>query len=145
MGHTKKFTISIIILILGSCGGVGHVQFYNFIPSKTDVKQELIRVINFNGEYTAPAHWNHYEDGKDNLEDIFIYFKNGPKELYRVGFNNYDDQSEYKDKTTLALVAVFDGHLWHSERDLTRSEESRIEKRFETEILSKMKFSYTLE
>jgi hypothetical protein len=145
MCHTKKITISIIMLILCSCGGSGHIQFYNFITSKPEVKQELIRVINLNGKYTAPAHWNDYEFEKDSLEDIFIYFKNGPRELYRVGFNNYDDQPEYKDKTTLALVAIFDGHLWHSDRDLTRAEESRIEDRFQTEILSKMKFSYTLE
>ena len=142
MGYGKKYKILLMMLILSSCGGAGHIQFYDFIAPKSEVKKELTHIINFEGKYSAPAHWNDYEIGKDS-EDIFVYFGNSPRELYCVGFRNYDDQPKYKDKTVLALVAVFDGHLWHSSSDLSRSEENRVKKRFQTEVLSKMKFYYS--
>ena len=44
------------------------------------------------GKYSPPLHWNNYELGSDRSEDIFVYFKETPKELYLVSFNNYDDQ-----------------------------------------------------
>jgi len=131
------------MVLFSSCGSAGHIKFYDFVVSKRDAKKELVNVINSNG-YLAPAHWNNYELG-ETKEDIFIYFKKEPKELYVVGFNDYGDNPDYKDKTVLALVGIFDGKTWKYASDLSWSEEKRMNKRFQTEILSKMKFSYTEE
>ena len=143
MNYLKKHRIILLMMLISSCGGAGHIQFYNFIVSKSDAKSELNKVINLNG-YSAPLHWNQYEQGK-NKEDIFIYFKSGPRELYVVAFADYSDNPAYKDRTVRALIGAFDGKLWHFASDLSWSEQSRIEERFEKEILNKVKVSYTKE
>ncbi|HTD97882.1 MAG TPA: hypothetical protein VK668_01280 [Mucilaginibacter sp.] len=142
MKQPLSVALLLVMMLLGSCRSAGRVQFYNFISPKADVKKELIRVIDSNGKYSAPPHWNNYEEG-EGPKDIFIYFKKGPRELYCVAFNNYDDIPDYKDKTVLALVSVFDGKIWKRGNDLSRAEEKRVEKRFREEILSKMKFYYS--
>jgi hypothetical protein len=87
-------------------------------------------------------HWNNYEQGADLQEDIFVYFDSKPREIYLVRFINYEG-TEYKNKTVLALVGVFDGKLWHFARDLSWAEEARIEDRFEKSILTDFKNSYS--
>jgi hypothetical protein len=130
----RKYKIVIIFyILLASCGTSGHIQFYDFIVSKSEVKKELLNIIDSNRKYTAPTHWNNYELGA-TADDIFIYFDSNPKELYVVGFSEYKELSD-KDESILALVGIFDGKSWHYSRDLSRAEESRVKERFEKEIL----------
>ena len=129
--------------MLYSCGTTGHLKFYNFNNCKDSVKKDLLSVINYNSLYVAPTHWNNYEQGIDTIRDIYVYFQSIPKEIYQLGFKG--DTTEWrinKKSCTLALVGTFNGKIWRFEKDMKSKEIERIEKRFEMEILSKMKHKY---
>ncbi|WP_295794149.1 hypothetical protein [Mucilaginibacter sp.] len=143
MNKLKKYTIALLLILSTSCGTSGHIQFYDFTVPESEVKKELISIINLNDKYKAPLHWNNYELG-ETKDDIFIYFDSNPKELYVVGFREYKELSD-KNESILALIGLFDGKLWHFARDLNRDEENRAKGRLEKEILSKMKLSYKKE
>ena len=127
-----------------SCGTLGHIQFYNFNASKDAVEENLLAVINKDARYTPPSKWNGYESGADSTRDIFIMFQSIPMEVYQVDFAFKESWSNSA-SCKLALVCVFDGNLWHFEDDLSSKEENRVMKRFESEILSKMKYQYSKE
>jgi hypothetical protein len=139
----KKTIISIYIssiILVYSCGTTGHLKFYNFNNTKDSVMNDLLSVINYNSLYVAPPHWNNYEQGIDTIRDIYVYFQSNPKEIYQLGFKG--DTAEWrlnKKSCTLALVGVFNGKTWAFEKDMKTKEIERVEKRFEMEILSKMK------
>ena len=140
----KKKYFYFILLLTASCGTLGHIQFYRFDKPKAEVELDLLSVINKDSVYSPPLKWNDYELGSDSIYDIFILFKTAPKELYQVRFANKSSWNS-SNICKLGLVGVFDGKLWHFEKDLDSKEEERLKKRFESEILSKMKFQYSRE
>lgn len=144
MRNFFKYVVVIFVLsLVYSCGTTGHIQFYNYNISKDSLENDLLSVINEDSLYTAPSKWNDYELGIDTVYDIFILFQSNPKEIYQLDF--IGPPTDWKVNTTckLALVGVFDGKLWHFEKDLSSDEKARVMQRFEEEILSKMKYPYT--
>ena len=131
----------VILLFLSSCGTTGHLVFYHFDVSKYDVEKEISAIINKDSSYSLPVKWKGVNKG-DYFEMIYIYIKNSPEEIYRIGFTG--DSSVWKHSSTsrLALVSQFDGDTWRNESELSNKEIKRIENRFETEILSKIKYTY---
>ncbi len=140
---TNKVLVFLLLMII-SCGTLGHIVFYKFDESKLAVEKELLRIINEDSLYTPPLEWNDYKLGQDSLYDIFIYFKDTPKEIYLVRFTDRETWS-HSNSSQLGLVGVFDGQFWYFEKDLNSKEESRLMKRFEVEILSKFPYSYKKE
>jgi len=137
--------ICFAVLLLTSCGTTGHIQFYNFSITKDVVENDLLSIINKDSVYSAPSKWNDYELGIDTVYDIFVLLHSNPKEIYQLDFVGTPSEWQNNVTCTLALVGVFDGKLWHFEKDLSSKEEERVMKRFETEILSKLKYKYTKE
>jgi hypothetical protein len=125
-----------------SCGGSGHVMLYNFNGNKYDVQKEIFGVINKDSIYSVPKKWSEdtHELG-DNLEYFFLYFKSSPEEMYRIQFA---DSASWNNspKSCLGLISRFDGSFWKYRDDLSNKEIKRITKRFESEILSKVRYSY---
>ena len=139
----KNIVVVFVLSLVYSCGTTGHIQFYNYNVSKDALENDLLSVINEDSLYTAPSKWNDYELGIDTVYDIFVLFQSNPKEIYQFDF--IGPPTDWKVSTTckLALVGVFDGKLWHFEKDLSSDEEARVMKRFEEEILSKIKYPYS--
>jgi hypothetical protein len=118
-------------------------MFYDFKYSKFAVQNELNRVINEDSGFSVPNKWiDAYK--VVNIESMFVYFKRDPEEMYEIGFTG--DAAVWQKSTTsrLALVYQFDGVRWRKESELSGKEEDRITKRFEDEILSKIKYKYSI-
>lgn len=131
----------VFLLFLSSCGTTGHLVFYHFDANKYDVEKEIVNVINKDFAYKLPTKWSGVNKG-DYFEMIYIYFKNNPEEIYRTGFTGDSSLWKHSSTSRLALVSQFDGDIWRNESELSNKEVERIEKRFETEILSKIKYTY---
>lgn len=141
----KTIVLLIITTTIFSCGTTGHIQFYKYNQKKEVVEINLLEVINENNTYSPPKKWNNYELGIDSIYDIFVQFSSNPKEIYQLDFIGTPSDWEEESASKLALVGVFDGEKWSFEKDLSSKEQERMKNRFETEILSKMKYKYTKE
>ncbi len=138
----KKLILYFSLLFsLVSCGTTGHIVFYNFNATKYDVENALLNVINADSNYITPIKWKEHTEG-DYFERIYIYFKGSPEELYQLGFN-YDSTIWRESATSrLAFISIYQGDQFQYESDLSAKEIKRVEKRFETEILQKLKITY---
>jgi len=114
--------------------------FYNFDKPKYEVEKEILRVIKEDSSHKIPAKWKNCNQG-DYFERIYIYFKDGPEELYQIGFTGDSTDWNHSSGSRLSLIGQFSGK-WKFERDLDQKEIDRITKRVESEILSKIKFEY---
>ena len=141
----KLFLISLLSFSLVSCGGSGHIMLYNFNAPKYDVHKEILDVINKDSTYTVPKKWievaKEAKEAGDGLEYFFLYFKHKPEEMYEMQFA---DSASWNNslKSSLGLNSRFDGHFWKYGKDLSSKENERITKRFEDEILSKLKYGF---
>lgn len=131
----------VFLLFLSSCGTTGHIVFYHFNSNKYDVEKEISNIINKNSEYTVPQKWFEHTKG-DYFERIYIYFQNNPEELYQIGFTGDSTDWKRSSSSRLGLISIYQGKEFQYEDQLSDKEIKRIEKRFETEILSKIKYSY---
>ena len=139
--NMAKLVLLISIFFLTSCGTTGHISFYNFNASKAEIENEIMSTINDDSTYTVPKKWlSHTSD--DYFKRIYIYFKDKPEELYQIGFTNEADWQD-SPSSRLGLISVYSGHQFQYESDLSKKEIQRITKRFETQILSKVKYPYS--
>ena len=139
----KYLYIGIVLLLLSSCGSSGHIIFYDFEYSKDSVQCELQRVISEDSIYLVPNKWiDCYKSAMPG--DMFLYFKRDPEEMYEISFNGDPEEWAKSPVCRLALIYQFDGVRWRKDSELRRIEEDRICKRFETEILSKIKYKYSI-
>jgi len=130
-------------VLLTSCGTTGHIRFYNFDRPKREVKEDLLKAINTDSAYSVPQKWKESTVG-DLFEMYYVYFHSGPEEMYQIGFTG--DSTQWKASSTckLALIGIYDGDTWKFEKDLSRKEEKRIQNRFETNILSKLNYKFSI-
>ena len=141
-----KYYITLIsFFLLSSCGGQGggHVQFYNFVVSKRAATNEIKKIIDSSNKHIPPTNWKGYDEGSEP-NDIFVYFNSGPQEIYLIRFRDFGKET-IDTQCTLGLVGVYNGKFWLTDHKLSSSEEDRIKNRFESEILSKIKYSYSKE
>lgn len=145
-GPMKRILIillyAIFVTLQYSCGTTGHIKLYNYSISKDSVENNLLTIINRDSIYTRPLKWNDYELGTDTIYDIFVLYRSGPMEIYQLDFIGTPSDWNNEQTSTLALVGVFDGKLWHFENDLSSLEKARVIERLEIEILSKMIYRY---
>ena len=138
----KLLNLSIpALLFLNSCGNTGHIVFYDLDNNKYTVEMKLLNVINKDSFYVVPSKWEFSKEG-DIFERIYVYFKNNPEEMYRIGFTG--DSAVWKNSSNcrLGLISQWVDNGWNNESDLSRKEKERIQERFEREILSKIKYRY---
>lgn len=126
-----------------SCNTEGYstMQFYYFNGTKSQVEKDLLRVINLYTD-TIPTKWKGYAVPFDFMDDRFVYFKNNPEEILRVGFPVDTINRTSKNSTKFGLFGLFKGNKWIFNRDISSNEKERIKKRLETEIFSKMKYQF---
>ena len=139
--NMTKLLLTISIFFLASCGTTGHISFYDFNVPKAEVEKEIMLIINSDSTYAVPKKWlSHTSD--DYFKRIYIYFKDKPEELYQIGFTNEADW-QHSPSSRLGLISVYSGQQFQYESDLSKKELQRITKRFETQILSKVKCPYS--
>ena len=131
----------ILIIILPSCGTTGHIAFFNFNNSKSEVEIQILNVISKDSLYTVPPKWSEHTKG-DYFERIYLYFKSNPEEIIQVGFSY--DSATWKQSSScrLAIISIYQGNQFQYERDLSNKEQNRIQERFEKQILSKINHYY---
>lgn len=132
-----------IIFLLISCGTTGKIIFYNFDKPKLEVYSELMKILNDSSKFVVPLKWKGLTEG-DVLDYDYVYFKENPEELYQIRFK-YDSLEWAKSpSSTLAIVAVYQENTkFQYNSDLSNKERERVQLRFETEILTRIKFPYT--
>ena len=131
-----------LIFCFSSCAGTtGHLKFYDFDITKYEVEKALLQVINEDSTYRVPAKWKSHTKG-DSFERIYFYFPHGPEELYQIGFTGDNNEWQKSSTSRLGLISIYQGKQFMYEDELSWKEQDRIQKRFEEEILSKIKYSY---
>jgi hypothetical protein len=102
--------------------------------------------------FGGPDKWKKEDDwkerGYDFLDSRIFYFKSEPEEMYYVSFYGDANDAHQADTTNtgISIRAVDNGanYIWTKESDISSSEERRIKKRFQSEIISKLeKFTNT--
>jgi hypothetical protein len=136
-----KLILGLFTLFFTSCGTTGHIVFYNFDASKYEVEKEIDNVLKTDSTYLVPSKWKEHTKG-DYFERMYLYFKNNPEELYQIGFTYDSTVWKHSPTSRLGLIAIYQGNKFQYESDLSIKEIERITKRFETEILSKIKYPY---
>jgi hypothetical protein len=103
-----------------------------------------LEIINKDSVFSVPLKWHKSTTG-DYFERYYVYFSASPEEMYEIGFTG--DSTEWKESfnSKLGLIAMYDGDQFRYDNDLSSKEETRIKRRFEKEILSKLKLSYKSE
>ncbi len=147
MLKNNKITISVLLLFftLISCDGtLGGFNIVSFPVSKKRIEIAIDSLYSKNPEYKIPAKWeeqnNWSKRGYDFLESRIFYFKEKPEEMYYISF--IGEEETFKDTThiDIAIRSVFVGRKmdWLKQEDFSKEEESRIQTRFKTEIISKL-------
>jgi hypothetical protein len=147
---SNRLAVILLIFILTSCGfGAGTLGGFDTITFPTS-KQTLAAAIDslfaIYPEYKIPDKWKKEDDWKergfDFLDSRIFYFKSEPEEMYYVSF--YGDANDLHQadttKTGISIRAINNvaNYNWTKESDISSSEERRINKRFQNEIISKL-------
>jgi len=139
----KKYSIFIFLFFLSACGYTGRIVFYEFNISKYEVESEIRNIIDSNRYFITPEKWKSHTEG-DYFETMYVYFKNSPEELYQIGFQCDSATWKISKGSRLALIGIFQERtMFQFRKDLSRKEKDRIQERFESEFLSKLKYQYT--
>lgn len=139
----RRFGVILFLFIFfESCGTTGNVQLYNFNASKNEVERKLRNIINEDSVHSVPVKWADIYKNPGPIEYIYLYFSKSPEEMYQVGFANSE---EWKTAANcqLGLIGLFNGDHWEYRKGLSYIEMKRIRERFEKEILSKLKYTYS--
>jgi hypothetical protein len=137
----KKSYFIILSIILLSCGTLGSFNTVSFPISKDRLLTAIDTVYKMYPKYQIPENWQKFNDwserGYDFLESKIFYFDTAPKEMYYVTIlNDSTDNSE----VSMSVRAVCKGtDKWFIEEDLSTEEVKRIENRFDTAIVKKIR------
>jgi hypothetical protein len=130
------------IVACGTLGGIGN-EIY-FPTSKRKVEIAIDSLYNNYPEYKLPGKWKKFNTWSDRgynfLESRIFYFKSSPEEMYYVTFIGDSTVMADTNKVRIGIRAIDNGiGRWFVEKDLDPKERERIEKRFNDEIVSKLK------
>lgn len=134
-----------MLIFFAACGTLGGFDPRTFSTKKVYIARAIDSLYRVCPEYRMPTKWKKYDfwesAGYGFLDTRMFYFKNPPEEMYYVSFLDYPSQDS--STTTISIRSVFNGQRWVKEEDTHRKEEERIEKRFDSEIVSKLgKFAH---
>ena len=142
MTTLKTLVILSVCLIIG-CGTIGGFDVRSFPTPKQKVVEAIDTLFAKYPEYDVPSNWQSFNDwkerGYDFLDSRLFYFRSAPEEMYYVTFLG-DSNNIYKSGfTSLAIRAINNGRgHWTLEDEITSSEKSRIQSRFDKEIIAKI-------
>jgi len=146
----KKFIIFQSIILTGCMIGAGTLGGFDtvlFSTSKQNIVTSIDSLYKAFPDYKIPDHWQRYDNwserGFDFLDSRIFYFKSTPEEMYYVTFLGDANDSIQKNNglTEMAIRAYMKsddlGH-WNKEGETSSNEKTRIQTRFQTEIVSKI-------
>ncbi len=145
-----RFILTTFTFLLAGCGfgagTLGGFEIINFPTSKRTLVASIDSLYAQYAEYKIPDKWKKRDDwkerGYDFLDSRIFYFKSEPEEMYYVSF--YGDANKLiqadTTRTGISIRAVDNdaNYIWTKESDISFSEERRINKRFQNEIVSKI-------
>jgi hypothetical protein len=145
----KQAKVAIIMCcisgLLAGCTTMGQIgDSVRFNTSTAKLENAIDSLYAKYPEYKIPASWEKYKSAivkpSPYTEDKFFYFKSNPEELYYVVLVNDSVMTDDSARTRLAIRAVNRGSdKWILEPDLDYKAEGAIIKRFDTEIVAKLK------
>ena len=142
----RHFILLLIVAASLGCGfGTGRKEGFDkrvFSVSKQTLATAIDSLIHEYQEYNIPEKWqmlyNWKEENDFEYSHIF-YLQAKPEEMYYVSFVGNQKDSEQNCKTaTIVIKSVCDGSEWQNGKNISRFEKTRIEKRFDKEIIAKL-------
>jgi hypothetical protein len=138
----RNFLIIILITItISGCNiGAGTLGGFDSIKFDTDKKtllNALDTLYKLYPKYAIPNKWKDFDNwserGYDFLNGRILYFESSPEEMFYVTIL-------VGNETRIAIRAIHRGSgRWLLEKDFSLDEKERILKRFDFEIISKLK------
>jgi hypothetical protein len=133
------FIILTMIAISGCNIGAGTLGGFDSVKFETDKKtlgNSLDTLYKLHPPYTIPDKWKDFDNwserGYDFLDGRILYFASSPEEMFYVTILAGDE-------TRIAIRAVHNGQgRWLKEEDFSTTDKERIERRFDSEIISKL-------
>lgn len=136
----------LITFLLISCASnyLGGFNTLSFPVSKKKMEVAFDSLYSNYPEYKIPNKYQEFniwsKMGYDFLDSRIFYLSQFPEEMYYISF--VGDEETFKDTThiDIAIRSVFISKIrnWKEQKDFTKEEESRIQERFKTEIISKL-------
>ena len=141
----KIFFILLFSCLLSNCGTLGGFDSRNFATPKKNIEKAIDTLFIKNPELEIPEKWKEYDTwekrGFGSLDTRIFYFQSEPEEMYYVSFvGDGNEKQDENGPTILAIRSIFTKrhNKWLKEEDFGDDEKERIEKRFDTEIISKL-------
>ena len=125
----------------GTLGGIGDIICFNTSKKKLEIAIDTL--YSRHPEYKILHEWEPFNtwsaNGYDFLESRIFYFGN-PDEMYYVTFVGDSTILADTTKIGIGIRAINKGsYKWLLDADLESKEKERVEKRFDDEIISKLK------
>ena len=141
----KIFFILLFSCLLSNCGTLGGFDSRNFATPKKNIEKAIDTLFIKNPELEIPEKWKEYDTwekrGFGSLDTRIFYFQSEPEEMYYISFvGDGNEKQDENGPTILAIRSIFTKrhNKWLKEEDFGDDEKERIEKRFDTEIISKL-------
>lgn len=145
MKKLSKILILISCVII-SCGTLGGFDEVTFLAPKQSIVNAIDTFYTKHPEYRIPSKWKPFDNWKERgygfLDSRIFYFSSKPKEMYYVTFlGDANDTIQLHNRSvSMAIRAINIGTgKWEKEEEISSSEKIRMQKRFKTEIVTKIK------
>ena len=144
-----KYPKAIILLccfcsLIAACDTAGQIgDTANFKTSHPILEVAIDSLYIQHPEYKTPQKWAQYNSlAIKPLPYMFkkiFYFKSNPEEMYYVSLIDDSVMTGDTSQTGLAIRAVYRGGGWLQEDKFNYKEQKQIQRRFNKEIISKLK------
>lgn len=141
----RTFAFLLLFIIISCDGTLGGFDSRNFVTPKQNIEKAIDTLFAKNPELKIPEKWKEYDNwkksGYDFLDTRIFYFQSEPEEMYYVSFvEDGNEKQNENGPTILAIRYIFTKrhNKWLKEEDFEIGEKERIEKRFDTEVVSKL-------
>jgi hypothetical protein len=131
--------------MLASCDTEGQIgDTIRFRADKQNLDKAIDSLYAKYPEYKVPPTWEKYKNlslrPNSYIEDKFFYFKSQPEEMYYVALIDDSAMAGDSARSRLAIRAINHGDgKWVLESGIDYKEEKAIVKRFDDEIVAKLK------
>jgi hypothetical protein len=126
-------------------GTLGGFEPVTFSRPKEKIRKAIDSLFVVYPEYRIPEKWGYWDNWKERgygfLQSYIFYFEGRPEEMYYVTILGDGKTQADSAHTEIAIRAINRGkNRWLLHEDLSEGEKDRIMRRFDSEIISKLKF-----
>jgi hypothetical protein len=148
MIFNKNASLFICFLFLCSCGGsigagtLGGWDTISFAVKERKLDSAINNIYEAYPEFQVPSKWLYAKEfwknsGYDFLQAHFFYFRESPEEMYYVSYIGAG--SDNPTPARIAIRSVYTEAMgWRTNDKFSKEENTRITKRFNDEIISKL-------